>query len=360
MPSSGSIPPDIITIPSDDRTFREQVDRIHRAEPVGRPEDLEQRLRRLFPRVTVRERGLSGESPAWYVYRDGAWRAATAGPWWDASGLPQVSVSSEGWVTEANATARSLLGIEASDLGSLLYTDFLAPGTLDDAVALFAAVEEGRDLTTTVLLRPTSGEIVAVDIHASLEGSTYTGVLRLAEDVALTPSETPAMPAPDLVCLPADDVAFRGYAERILARMPEPTRDSLVLRLRRLYPHAQVVEEAGVWTATRDTESVDSPPEAWWHDDTLPLVRYDAEALILEANPAAQTLLGSRLVGHYWQEFVTPGSTEQVSEMLKILAEVGAAESRFRMPSADGSLVEFDSYTTVEGERFTTVMRPRA
>jgi hypothetical protein len=29
------------------------------------------------------------------------------------------------------------------------------------------------------------------------------------------------------------------------------------------------------------------------------------------------------------------------------------------MPAADGSLVEFDSYTTVEGESFTTVMRPR-
>jgi hypothetical protein len=46
--------------------------------------------------------------------------------------------------------------------------------------------------------------------------------------------------------------------------------------------------------------------------------------------------------------------------MLAILAELGAAESRFRMPAADGSLVEFDSYTEVDGEAFTTVMRPRA
>ena len=65
------------------------------------------------------------------------------------------------------------------------------------------------------------------------------------------------------------------------------------------------------------------------------------------------------MVGHHWQEFVTPGSTEQVSAMLAILAEVGRAESRFRMPRADGSLLEFDSYTEVVGEGFTTVMRPR-
>jgi hypothetical protein len=44
--------------------------------------------------------------------------------------------------------------------------------------------------------------------------------------------------------------------------------------------------------------------------------------------------------------------------MLEILGEVGAAESRFRMPRADGTLVEFDSYTVVKGEEFETVMRP--
>ena len=56
---------------------------------------------------------------------------------------------------------------------------------------------------------------------------------------------------------------------------------------------------------------------------------------------------------------MTPGSTEQVSAMLAILAEAGHAESRFRMPRADGSLLEFDSYTEVDGEGFTAVMRPR-
>jgi len=96
----------------------------------------------------------------------------------------------------------------------------------------------------------------------------------------------------------------------------------------------------------------------WWVEPGLPSVRYDAQALIVEANDAAEAFLGRPLVGHHWQEFVTPGSTEQVSAMLGVLAELGTRSSRFRMPRADGSLMEFDSYTEVHGESYTTVMRP--
>jgi PAS domain-containing protein len=308
--------------------------------------------------VVVRERALSGEPPSWYVYRDGAWQASLSRPWWEAAGLPQVTTSADGWITGANATARSLLGIELSDLGIRHFTDFVAPGTLDDAVALVGILEAGRDLTATVLLRPTSGDVVAVDIHVVRTDAEFTAVFRLAEDVELA-APGPDVVTPHLECLPKTDVAFKGYAELALSRMPEPTPDLLALRLRRLYPHAHVEAGENSWTASRDARGLDAAPDDWWLDPALPRVRYDAQALILEANDAAQELLGSTMVGHHWQEFVTPGSTEQVSAMLEILAEVGAAESRFRMPAADGSLVEFDSYTTVEGENLTTVMRPR-
>jgi PAS domain-containing protein len=351
-------PPPVITIPSADSVFRQHVETVLRQSHVRHPAELETRLRRLFPRVAVRERALSGEAPSWYVYRDGGWQASLSRPWWEAEGLPQVTASSEGWITGANATARSLLGIEMSDVGVRHFTDFVAPGTLDDAVALFGIVEEGRDLTATVLLRPTSGDVVAIDIHAARRGSEFATVFRLAEGVELA-SPAPAVAGPSLECLPETDVAFRGYAELALSRMPEPTPDLLALRLRRLYPHAHVEADGNRWTASREPFGLEAAPEEWWLDPALPSVRYDAQALILEANDAAQELLGSTMVGHHWQEYVTPGSTEQVSAMLEILAQVGAAESRFRMPAADGSLVEFDSYTTVEGESFTTVMRPR-
>jgi PAS domain-containing protein len=141
--------------------------------------------------------------------------------------------------------------------------------------------------------------------------------------------------------------------------MPEPTPAGLALRLHRLYPHARVEADGAGWIAWRDQDGTDPAAVEWWHDAALPTVRYDAQALILEANQAARDLIGSPLVGHHWQEFVTPGTTEQVSAMLAILATVGAAESRFRMPARDGSLVEFDSYTRVAGETYTTIMRPR-
>jgi PAS domain-containing protein len=87
-------------------------------------------------------------------------------------------------------------------------------------------------------------------------------------------------------------------------------------------------------------------------------VHYDVLGLITRANDAAVDLLGQPLAGRFWHELVTPGSTDEVTEMLEILRAVGQAESRFRMPDASGRLVEFNSYTVVDGETLTTIMRP--
>lgn len=280
------------------------------------------------------------------------------GSWWEAAGLPSVDVSRQGWIDRANATALDLLGIHATDLGTRHFTDFVAPGSLEDSMSLFRIVDEGHELTATALLRPTSGDVVAIDIHAWREGDRLLAVFRLADDVEIPTPHAAVRPA-SVEFLPATDAAFRGYVDLAISRMPEPTPDGLALRLRRLYPHANVEIDGERWIARRDPIDAPEAAESWWEDPDLPRVRYDAEALIVEANAAAEALLGRRMVGHHWQEFVTPGSTEQVSAMLAILAEVGRAESRFRMPRADGSLMEFDSYTEVVGEGFTTVMRLR-
>ena len=354
--------PQLITIPSADAPFRAHVERVRRRLAPAYPDQLETDLRRLFPRVVVRERALSGEAPVWYVYRDGSWRPSLEGPWWEAAGLPRIVISTDGWIEEASPAAADLLGIDGSidgsEAGSWHITDFVAPGTLDDAMALFTVIEEGHDFTATVLLRPSSGDVVPVDLHATRRDSSIAGVLRLSEDL---PVEVPVGPIerPEVACRPMTDAAFGGYVALALSRMSEPTVDGLALRLRRLYPHARVEVDGAGWIAWRDPEGTYPTDAEWWHDPALPTVRYDAQALILEANAAAEQLLGNTLVGHYWQEFVTPGTTEQVSSMLAILASIGAAESRFRMPGADGSLVEFDSYTQVSGETFTTIMRPR-
>jgi PAS domain-containing protein len=347
--------PQAITIPSADTAFRVHVDRI-RTE-ASTPADLQRRLRRIFPRVIVRERTLSGEPPTWYIYRDGGWPKSDVGDWWDQPSVPRIVVSTNGFIAEVNPTAAGLLGIEPERAELYHFTDFVVPGTLEDAQALFEVIEQGHDLTATILLRPLSGDVIAVDLHAVREGASIIGLLRLADEVGQHEEVSVARPA-SVATIPETDVAFRAYVQAALDRMPEPTPDGLSLRIRRLYPHASVTSVRDDWLVRRDRVSELAASAPWWEQPDLPRVRYDSLALILEANAPAREFFGRDLVGHHWQEFVTPGSTEQVSLMLQILADVGAAESRFRMPRGDGRLIEFDSYTTVDGEEFVTVFQP--
>ena len=87
--SRGAITPAPIAIPSSDAAFGDHV--------YGR---------RTFPRVVVRERTISGEAQAWYVYRDGAWGSSLSASLWDKPNLSRVTVSVAGLITRANATPR--------------------------------------------------------------------------------------------------------------------------------------------------------------------------------------------------------------------------------------------------------------
>jgi PAS domain-containing protein len=349
---------ELISIPTSDIAFRHFVQRTLAKTQAGSPADLERQLRRTYPRVLVRERGLTGELPAWYVYRDGAWRASDADAWWEDVAVPRLEASSDGWIRRVNPPAAGVLGIEADGTEGWHFTDFVAPGGLDDAMALFEIVRSTGTLEATIVLQPTTGDAIAVDMRVTTGPQGLVAVFRLAADVE-TPGPFPVATPPERIeYVPRTDVAFRAYAMRSLARMPEPTPDGLALRLRRLYPHSQVEAGPEGWLVRRDRESDATPRAPWWEAPQLPRVRYDREALILEANGAAVRLFGRTLVGHHWQEFVTAGSTEEVAIMLDILAEAGAAESRFRMPRGDGTLLEFDSYTTVAGDEFVSVYRP--
>jgi PAS domain-containing protein len=352
------LPPFLKTIPSTDTAFAAQVQNIRHRHAPPTPRDLETRLRRLFPRVVVAERQLSGEAATWYVYRDGRWAPPPSSASWLAPDLPRVALSLDGWVVEANAPARDLLNLPEAELGKRHFTDFVAPGSLEDAEALLRVLSEGHELQATILLRPADGEVLACDMLARRADDRVVGTFRLAEDIEVVAIPVPA-PA-ELVCLPASDVAFGRYAELVLSRMPEPTPDGLGLRLRRLYRHARVEPLDERWMVFRDARGMGDAPDGWWLDPELPRVRYDGQALIVEANAAAETLLGQRLVGHHWQEFVTPGATERVADMVEIIMEAGVALSRFRMPGANGESVEFDSFTEYDGSTLTTIMRPRS
>ena len=344
-----------VTIPSDDIAFREHVNRLSARYAGGGPADLEARLRRLFPRAVVHARELSSEPEVWYVYREGAWRPSS-GPWWTAPLVPHLVLGRDGWVHHANQAAISLLGID--DARAHHYSDFLPPGAVEDASHLFDMVGRGHVLAATLLLRPVGGDLIACEVRAEPVGDGMGAWLRLAEEVDVGP-QPDRIALPRLETLPVDDTVFGGYVGRQLAAMSDPTADGLGLRLRRVFPHARVTAaDPDRWIADRDGGAGHRDDTSWWIDARLPRVRYDDRGLILEANRAATDLLGVELVGHHWHEFVTPGSQDQVQSVLDILRDAGEVASRFRLPTSDGHLVEFDSYTLPVGEEFETTMRP--
>ena len=69
--------PILIVNPRSDQVFAALVEQL--AEDGGEgPGDLQARLRDRYPRVVVRERGISDEAAVtWYVYRDGRWTSST-------------------------------------------------------------------------------------------------------------------------------------------------------------------------------------------------------------------------------------------------------------------------------------------
>ena len=355
--SSADRPPAIVAIPSADTAFRLHVQEIAERGGFRDPDALTDRLRQLYPRAVVRARVLEGEAPTWYVYRDGRWRPNADAAWWTDERAGHMAATPEGWIVAANATARGLLGIGADEPGDRYFTDFVVPGTLSDATALFAIVAGGHELEATVRVRPTSGDVIAVEMHAVRDQDLVRCSLRLAEDIESEPASPIAPPA--LRCLPPDDTVFASMVERALARLPESRPAELAIRLRRLYPHAQVFAEDDRWTVVRD-EAQSGAADHWWRLDSLPEVRYTDRGLIIEANVAAQDLLGSPLVGRHWHELVTPGTTAQVDQVIDLIVAQGGAVSRFRMPGRDGELVEFDSYTEVLDGILRTVMRAQS
>ena len=179
------VEPRIQIIPSNDTAFRHFVERLssrHRFTTAGA---FAARLRGRVPRVVVRASEVTGQAHVWYVYRDGVWQSSEDPRWWTDPRTPRVNVTLDGWIEEANAPARAILGLPASGSMPRFFTDFAAPGTLEDAADLFSSVAAGHELAATIVLRPASGEMIACDLHAWPEGGRISGAFRLADDISI-------------------------------------------------------------------------------------------------------------------------------------------------------------------------------
>jgi hypothetical protein len=65
--------PELIISPRSDEAFVTQARDLVERRGVLRPQELQEALRKSYPHVQVRERGLSAEGVIWYVYREGTW-----------------------------------------------------------------------------------------------------------------------------------------------------------------------------------------------------------------------------------------------------------------------------------------------
>ena len=102
---------------------------------------------------------------------------------------PRVWVTADCWIEEANAPARALLDLGPSDTMPRFFSDFVAPGALEDASELFSLIAAGHELSATTLVRPTSGEIIACDLRAWSENRRNYGAFRLADDLPISISQ---------------------------------------------------------------------------------------------------------------------------------------------------------------------------
>jgi len=69
-------------------------------------------------------------------------------------------------------------------------------------------------------------------------------------------------------------------------------------------------------------------------------------------------MFGRSLIGRHWHDFVAPGASADVDAMVAIVTKAGTARTRFRLPSAGGSSIEFDSFAEFDGVTLTSIMRP--
>lgn len=157
-------------MPSSDVAFRQVVDRLVAVSES--PADLLARLRTLYPKADLAERGLEDEPRIFYVYRDGRFEAPTGERWWLDEEAARVSISVEtGLLVRVNDQWSDLMGDTPQRLVGCHYSDFVLPEARGAASVLFdTLVSEGSAHSEALLLRP-DGSLVGIEFWGIREGN---------------------------------------------------------------------------------------------------------------------------------------------------------------------------------------------
>lgn len=172
--------PQYVTIPSRDAAFRRVVS--HVARDTASAEQVEERLRRLYPKAKVAPRGLAHEPRIFYIYRDGRFEPDRGDAWWLRPDVARVHINlADGRFVEANEGWHALVRSGPSTLGRP-YLDFILPEAVDDARVLFEAVAVLGEAHSEALLRAADGSLQAIEFHAVRRGDTIEVAYRPLSD----------------------------------------------------------------------------------------------------------------------------------------------------------------------------------
>jgi PAS domain-containing protein len=299
VPAAVWVVPRLTTIPSSDRLFGEFVERTVAALDLRSIRRLQLHLRGVYPRAVVHRRTLTGEGiETWYVFRDG--RVASVdgeASWATEAGPAHATIGIDGTVTEADAEAGRVLGIDPRKAVGRDVRTLGVPGSFDDLDLLFRIVLElGAADSTIRILRP-SGEPLDLAFRARVASDgIHCAFAEIPEE-----DDHPVWFAP--LCLPTWDAAFVARVEELCARLaPREAHEiatELEVRLRVVYPLASVQPLGHVIGFGPRTEVLlvhrDGDPraaEAWWVDPSVARLRVAGDR-VEDLNDEAAVLLGT-------------------------------------------------------------------
>jgi hypothetical protein len=165
----------IHTVPSADRAFRRAVETVVDEPAEQATSAIEERLRAIFPRVAVFERGLSGEQPGVYAYREGHFRTESTDPWWTQETTARARVSIRTGRLTSIERPLGVVGCPIEELIGRPFSEFVAPSARSIATALFELVAHGEVRSRALVARedgvPTEIEYRAVRDAGEIEVS---------------------------------------------------------------------------------------------------------------------------------------------------------------------------------------------
>jgi PAS domain S-box-containing protein len=168
-------------MPSSDRGFARAARTL--VVDARSPEELQTRLRSLYPRTVVRERALANEPRVLYIYRDGRYERDQRDPWWQGDGLATAVIDlRSGIIVHASREWATLLGDRVDAVAGRRYTEFLLPEARDAAAAVIQVIQEAGEITSEALMRRVDGSTVPFQFHATRSGDRISVVYRRRPD----------------------------------------------------------------------------------------------------------------------------------------------------------------------------------